>query len=373
MSDSSAQFRISSEQAAREPLRRTSAFCLLPPAFTLIEMLVVIGIIVILAGLLLPMIMRSYRAGARARIAGDLTAIANALEQYKADFGDYPRLPLDPTTGVPLSNCGFAVLGKALIAPGPANPPTPAPAISSPYQAGTFSLGPHSVAVRDTTVGPGTAPDWVPFSAVDGADGPGSRARRTNPGVDGAFFTSDDVVQGKIQSPYLQDGKFKMRGLAILDTAGTPIMYFPQNSVKVNIAQPNTFYVSSNATSPNLPLVSGGGTAMFNFDHNGLLATQLTTEGGTNYDRALARMQAMMGIRNSSGNTNNLADNGTANGRMTGSPEPAAHTGPYVLWSCGPDGRFGPEEDIIAIRDQLGAVRKAVAGCDDVTNFNVGK
>src|SRR5829696_9407753 len=80
--------------------------------FTLIELLVVIGIIVLLAGLLLPMLYKTYRSASRTRLAADLNSIGVALDAYKSDFGDYPR--------VPAAGTGFAVLGKALIGPGDA-------------------------------------------------------------------------------------------------------------------------------------------------------------------------------------------------------------------------------------------------------------
>src|SRR4051812_41764387 len=79
-------------------------------AFTLVEMLVVIGILGLLIALLLPMITRSLRAARRTRTAADLQSIANALDQFRQDTGDYPRVSERGT--------GFAVLTRALIGPG---------------------------------------------------------------------------------------------------------------------------------------------------------------------------------------------------------------------------------------------------------------
>src|SRR5690349_9673228 len=78
-------------------------------AFTLIEMLVVIGIIVLVVSITVPMVMKAYKAGDRARTAADLQAISVALEAFKTDFGDYPR----PEA----ANTGFAQLGRYLIGP----------------------------------------------------------------------------------------------------------------------------------------------------------------------------------------------------------------------------------------------------------------
>lgn len=58
--------------------------------FTLIELLVVIAIIAILAGLLLSTAGYIQRKGASSRAEAEITALTVALENYKADNGDYP-------------------------------------------------------------------------------------------------------------------------------------------------------------------------------------------------------------------------------------------------------------------------------------------
>lgn len=84
--------------------------------FTLVEMLVVVGIIVLLISILVPMAMHSYRVAVRTRMHADLQTIGNALEAYKTDFGDYPRLGYQPK-----APSGAVLLCWALVAPGPAN------------------------------------------------------------------------------------------------------------------------------------------------------------------------------------------------------------------------------------------------------------
>jgi prepilin-type N-terminal cleavage/methylation domain-containing protein len=59
-------------------------------AFTLVEMLVVIGIIAVLAALLLPAVMSAVNAAKRAAIAMEVNQLADAIEAYRKDKGDYP-------------------------------------------------------------------------------------------------------------------------------------------------------------------------------------------------------------------------------------------------------------------------------------------
>src|SRR5205807_5758756 len=60
-------------------------------AFTVIELLVVITIIIILAGLILSTIGYVQKKGARSRAETEIAAMSAALESYKADNGIYPR------------------------------------------------------------------------------------------------------------------------------------------------------------------------------------------------------------------------------------------------------------------------------------------
>jgi len=68
--------------------RLTSRF---PGAFTLIELIVVITVIVILTGLVLSTVGYARKKGARARAETEIAAMSAACESYKADNGIYPR------------------------------------------------------------------------------------------------------------------------------------------------------------------------------------------------------------------------------------------------------------------------------------------
>jgi len=60
-------------------------------AFTLIELIVVVGIIIVLAGLVLSTAGYARKKSARARAETEIAAISAACESYKADNGIYPR------------------------------------------------------------------------------------------------------------------------------------------------------------------------------------------------------------------------------------------------------------------------------------------
>lgn len=142
------------------------------PGFTLVELLVVIGIIAILASLLLVGLSRWRIQAEIARVRMDFAAIAAALDAYRMDMGDYPR------------DWWLASYDGSDIR-------------------GTTRLG-------DYLVGPGDA-------SVDGADGPGFRTNRSG---------------GRVWGPYLPPDRFNvvkssLRQWNLLDRWGTPIQYFP--------------------------------------------------------------------------------------------------------------------------------------------------
>src|SRR5215211_3182325 len=77
-------------------------------AFTLIELIIVVGIIIVLSGLVLSTVGYARKKGARARAETEIAAMSAACENYKADNGVYPtsditngldpRFNGDPTT-----------------------------------------------------------------------------------------------------------------------------------------------------------------------------------------------------------------------------------------------------------------------------------
>src|SRR5438128_7966298 len=94
-------------RGVRRGERPTNCFCCRGErrynAFTLIELIVVVTVILILAGLVLSTAGYARKKGARSRAETEIAAMSAACESYKADYAIYPRDAnstdlLDPTT-----------------------------------------------------------------------------------------------------------------------------------------------------------------------------------------------------------------------------------------------------------------------------------
>src|SRR6266702_6660243 len=89
-------------RGVRRGERLTNCFCCRGErrynAFTLIELIVVVTVITILAGLVLSTVGYARKKGARARAETEIAAMSAACESYRADNGIYPRGPAAATT-----------------------------------------------------------------------------------------------------------------------------------------------------------------------------------------------------------------------------------------------------------------------------------
>jgi prepilin-type N-terminal cleavage/methylation domain-containing protein len=100
---------------ARPPLQGRT----LNRAFTLIELVIVMAIILVLAGLILATSNYVQKKGYRSRAEAEIAAISAALENYKADNGVYPR---DPTPNTATDKLNAKTDINASPNPTPSNP-----------------------------------------------------------------------------------------------------------------------------------------------------------------------------------------------------------------------------------------------------------
>ena len=179
-------------------------------------------------------------------------------------------------------------------------------------------------------------------SGEDGADGPGFRVRRTVVGGG-----SSGTLSGKVYGPYLQADKFKlesspslftnMQDAKILDSTGSPILYYPALPGSPAVTLNAGFVTNSNPQSPQpvKPLYNA-------FDNTMDMTTNKPLLSPTD-------MAYLLGDTNLDGSI----DNG----------ESATTTQPYLLWCAGLDGMFGRDkngktDDILANVDFPPGVRK---------------
>jgi type II secretory pathway pseudopilin PulG len=152
--------------------------------FTLIDLLVVIGLIALLMALLLPTLSVVMGRARRAKASATLASISLALEAYKQDFGDYPRFvpggedPLNFRSGPR----GARLLTRALFGV--------APAMEARSDVGVAD--PHYL------FGDGHGTPQAPF---------GFRARRQVVTRDGE---SAVLYSGPVSGPYLDPDRFDL-------------------------------------------------------------------------------------------------------------------------------------------------------------------
>ncbi len=77
-------------RAGRKPFGGAGGTPAATSAFTVVELLVVMSIILVLAGLILATSSYVHNKGARSRAEAEIAAMSAALENYKADNGIYP-------------------------------------------------------------------------------------------------------------------------------------------------------------------------------------------------------------------------------------------------------------------------------------------
>jgi type II secretory pathway pseudopilin PulG len=109
-------------------------------AFTLIELVVVVGIIIVLAGLVLSTVGYARKKGARARAETEIAAMSAACESYKADNGIYPRGNADLSNRTPYDTDKLDARTQGNPSGTPCPSPCPDPAAPTVYSQTSFYL-----------------------------------------------------------------------------------------------------------------------------------------------------------------------------------------------------------------------------------------
>ena len=153
-------------------------------AFTIVEVMAVITLILVLAGLTLATSGYVQIKGARSRAEAEIAAMSAALENYQADNGIYPGSSLDPSsTSTALYQSASAILYQNLTGDhdGDGQPDSTVPSYLQfkPSQLGASSSGqfikdPLGHSYGYSTLGPaagGHNPTFDLWSVADGAMG----------------------------------------------------------------------------------------------------------------------------------------------------------------------------------------------------------
>ncbi len=304
--------------------------------FTLIEILVVLGIILLLSGILLTAVVRARKTAGGIRLKADLQAIGSALDAYRQDFGDYPRSTLANTNRVgafvaggsnayatsdqgdkDLVDSGAILLCWALLAPGP-------------FQTDGFGLRDSAgTELLDTANGNVNQPD---FGFMDRPSAFGGKARlpylkpenwkiRTRFGkgaVKGSIKPSD--------SPPYTPFCYELR-----DVNDVTILYYPR--IRGNPVTPQPVNLGNRATAA---------VAYTSSVVNGSVAID-PTRWVAPYDSAIYNLLDNPAYFNFSSTDISVSTQAVAdpNNTILRAVQDAKFMGPYLLWDAGNDGRFG--------------------------------
>ncbi len=308
--------------------------------FTIIELLIVIGIIVTLASIGVVVGKKAFGFAAKTRLRAQLQTIERALEAYKTDFGSFPI-----TDAITVNNVsdeinreglrGARTLCKALVAPTP---------------------GRHRLNLA-------TNPQYPSYEDQDGKVGPGFRivGRSGMPRYKGGP-PEDDELQGKEYGPYiagnaitfsktndngtLDADKLYDDTCVLLDANGYVILYYPVLNSQPAMNQPNA-YVGPGPFGP-APADARYPLPMYRFTDNS--AWYIDT-----YPAAVNMgFHVLLGDVTSAGRT--LPPDGAINNNINDRETAVVKNQPLLI-SPGRDGIFGPNPN-----------DKNKAN-DDVTNF----
>ena len=276
--------------------------------FTLVELLVVIGIILVLMSILLPAVFAVRRMSERKRIQGDLQTIATGLEAYKQVFKDYPKqFEPNPATG----------MRKPLLV--------------------QYLIGPNAEGIQ----------------------------------VSGTYDPASPDKGSKKWGPYIPAEKFRYNADILMDRNGNEIMYYPRYNkydMRTGLTPPTTMkghLLGRAAPSPGQAVAAGEIRAMFNIN-DGFVNNDPTLDRAI--DHVIHTLYMLGDGEDRTGDDGSQPVN-FPNNKLDvypGTPEKnetLTFDGPFILVSAGPDKLWG-----LGTRNATKSYQKH-SKVDDVYNF----
>lgn len=283
--------------------------------FTLVELLVAIGIIAVLVAILVPAIGGARASARRASTSALMTSVANAINQFKTQNGRLPGFFSQHELGQSTNNTGFTTMENALLDLAGGLDPT---ANLGEAQTVEITIGTKAARINTLRVGAADGPGFLAMTAK----GVGSNEPQAS-GLAPARWPNDQEVDASI---FQNGAKFQVPD--ILDAWGKPIILWARNEAAGSSPPPEFALVNAPATpGPNNP------PALFYWRANrGYLATALQQRtSALGQGIAQAKIQRTMAAL--------LGDPAFPN--PTQNPiTPLSPRGDFVLHSAGGDGVF---------------------------------